>query len=145
MSDLKPCPCCGGEAAMQQTGRDKLRIQCKRCAIKREQRALRFSLEWLEQKMTEAWNSRTPPEGMALVPREITAETGHKAGMMSEFSQSFPVQCDVCEGDGQSIAEDGPCANCEGAGEYVLKVNISWINIKAIHKRIVEISEGERS
>ncbi len=144
--DLKPCPCCGGEAVMQQTGRDKLTIRCKRCAIKHEQRCWRYSLEWLEQKMAETWNRRTPPEGMALVPREITAETGHKAGMMGEFSQSLPVMCEACDGDGEDEHDDsGVCSDCDGAGEYVLNVNISWVTIKAIHRRIVEIAEGGKS
>lgn len=135
--DLKPCPCCGGEAVMQQTGRDKLKIQCKGCAIKHEQRCWRYSLEWLEKKMADTWNRRTPPEGMALVPREITAETGHKAGMIGDFHEEVGMQCPECEG-----SESG-CDICGGSGEYVMRVSVSWTTIKAIHKRIVEIAEGE--
>ena len=148
--DLQPCPCCGSEATMQQTGRDKLKIQCKGCAIKHEQRCWRYSLEWLEKKMADTWNRRAPPEGMALVPREITAETGHKAGMIGDFSETVTMQCEICEGvgtiderlGGEAFSDPAAtCPDCEGAGEYGLKVPVSWTTIKAIHDRIVEIAE----
>ena len=145
--DLQPCPCCGSEATMQQTGRDKLKIQCKGCAIKHEQRCWRYSLEWLEKKMADTWNRRTPPEGMALVPREITAESGHKAGVMGEFSETVLMRCEECDGDGLGGEDEeyGGCSGCDGAGEYAMKVPVSWTTIKAIHRRIVEIVEGRES
>jgi len=58
--ELLPCPFCGGEAELNQTGRQQLTIKCKSCQIKRVQKTLHFSLEWLEEKMVEAWNKRIP-------------------------------------------------------------------------------------
>jgi len=56
--DLLPCPFCGGEPQLKQTGKDKLTLKCLRCLVRFEQRVLRFSLEWLEDKMVENWNKR---------------------------------------------------------------------------------------
>jgi Lar family restriction alleviation protein len=58
MSELKPCPFCGGEAELKQTGRKGLTIKCKSCQIKLHQKVLNLSLEWLEPKMIESWNKR---------------------------------------------------------------------------------------
>ena len=55
---LKPCPFCGGEAELKQTGKNQLTIKCKRCLIKRVQSVLRLSIEWLEVEMIEHWNKR---------------------------------------------------------------------------------------
>lgn len=55
---LKLCPFCGGEAELKQTGRKQLTIKCKKCLVKKVQRVLRYSLDWLEQKMISDWNQR---------------------------------------------------------------------------------------
>lgn len=56
---LKPCPFCGGEPEIKQTGRAKLKIKCKSCVIGYEQRTIKFGIEWLEERMIETWNKRT--------------------------------------------------------------------------------------
>ena len=56
--ELLPCPFCGGEAVLEQTGKRELTIKCKSCITKRTQRVLRYSLEWLEQQMVDGWNKR---------------------------------------------------------------------------------------
>lgn len=113
--------------------------------------AIAAELAWRDARIAEL-EKRTPSEGMALVPREITAEAGHKAGMMSEFSQSIPVWCETCNGEGTIDERLGgehfsnpkaTCPDCDGDGEYERNVNISWTNIKAIHKRAVEIAEDQ--
>jgi hypothetical protein len=58
MALIKPCPFCGCEAEIKQTGKMKLRIRCKRCLIGLEQKTLKFSLQWLEESMIEDWNTR---------------------------------------------------------------------------------------
>lgn len=60
MQELKNCPFCGGDAKLEQYRSDGLRIQCKNCAAKREQRWLYKSREWLQAAMVEDWNARQP-------------------------------------------------------------------------------------
>lgn len=64
---LKPCPFCGGEAAIEQTGRQELTLRCvglqpsglKGCGPKYVQKVKTHSLEWLAGVMAEKWNQRT--------------------------------------------------------------------------------------
>lgn len=58
-SRLKPCPFCGGDAVLQQTGRNKMRVICRECIIEKEQKVLYKSLDWLREKLIESWNKRT--------------------------------------------------------------------------------------
>lgn len=58
MKDLLPCPFCGAQAELKQTGKLKIRVRCTKCLIGIQQKVLRFSIEWLEDKMIEAWNTR---------------------------------------------------------------------------------------
>lgn len=59
--ELKPCPFCGFECVtMEQYKSDGLRIICKGCAVKREQRTMYKSLDWLREGMIEDWNRRAP-------------------------------------------------------------------------------------
>jgi len=55
---LKPCPFCGGEANIEQTGRNQLTIRCKKCLIKKEQKHLRLSQQQLVEILTNDWNKR---------------------------------------------------------------------------------------
>ena len=56
---LLPCPFCGGESKMEQTGRNQFTIMCKSCSVRYIQRVLHQTLEWLESTMIEHWNTRT--------------------------------------------------------------------------------------
>lgn len=58
MKDLLPCPFCGSKAELKQTSKLKIRIRCTKCLIGIEQKVLRLSIEWLEDKMIEMWNTR---------------------------------------------------------------------------------------
>ena len=59
MHFLKPCPFCGCDKIdIKKYCKNGLRIKCKNCGINREQKALKFSLEFIEQKMVENWNTR---------------------------------------------------------------------------------------
>lgn len=57
-SGMLPCPFCGGEPDIKQTGRNKLKLKCKRCLIGIEQKTLRFGLDWLKEQMISDWNNR---------------------------------------------------------------------------------------
>lgn len=60
-AELMPCPFCGSEhVIMEQYKADGLRIICKKCAVKREQRTMRKSLDWLRAGMISDWNRRAP-------------------------------------------------------------------------------------
>ena len=59
-AELLPCPFCGKTVELTQTGRNQLTIKCKSCQIKRVQKVLRYSLDWLESRMIEDWNKRQP-------------------------------------------------------------------------------------
>ncbi len=56
--ELKPCPLCGSVALINQTGKNQITIECIVCHLKLECKVKRFTLEWLENKMTVAWNRR---------------------------------------------------------------------------------------
>jgi len=58
--ELKPCPFCGGPAELKQTGRNRLEVRCRRCVVHKHQITKHYSLDWLEDKMIEGWNTRAP-------------------------------------------------------------------------------------
>lgn len=81
------------------------------------------------------------PDGMALVPRTITAESGHKSALMGEFSEEVELPCPECYGRDE---EDDDCEICHGGGEYSVRVYVDWTTIKAIHRRVVDVAEGSQ-
>lgn len=58
MSELLPCPFCGGEPEMFQIGQNKIKIKCTTCLVEKEQKVLRYSIEWLKDHMINWWNCR---------------------------------------------------------------------------------------
>lgn len=58
--EIKPCPFCGCDnIELKQHCRNGWHIKCKRCLIGLKQKTLRYSMDWLRQKMIEGWNERT--------------------------------------------------------------------------------------
>ncbi len=57
MNDLKPCPFCGDIPYIEQIGKNKLHLRCH-CGIEKTQAVLRYSLDWLRNKIIEDWNKR---------------------------------------------------------------------------------------
>lgn len=55
---LKPCPFCGGKVTIEQYCKNGLVIRCPRCAVKRKQKVLTRSLDWLKERMISDWNTR---------------------------------------------------------------------------------------
>lgn len=55
---LKPCPFCGEDAKIDQTGRKEITIKCPECVIKYVQKTKFQSLDWLRENMIETWNKR---------------------------------------------------------------------------------------
>jgi len=64
MTDLDPCPFCGGACTMTQRGQNELTIKCDGCKVARTQKVLRQTIDWLRAKMTEHWNTRAQPESL---------------------------------------------------------------------------------
>jgi transcription elongation factor Elf1 len=56
---LKRCPFCGSEnIKIEKYQKDGLKIKCCNCVVKIEQRAKTKTLDWLESKLIEQWNTR---------------------------------------------------------------------------------------
>jgi transcription elongation factor Elf1 len=55
---LGPCPFCGGQAIMKQTGKNRVVIQCQKCPARMEQRTLRNGIEWLVAELKKDWDMR---------------------------------------------------------------------------------------
>lgn len=79
MSELKPCPFCGSEAAEpvfignDHTRRRKVTIRCKApgCTQGVTVGALRFSHEWCHAEAVEKWNTRTADTELAAAKARI--------------------------------------------------------------------------
>lgn len=81
MADLKPCPFCGGEAALEQTGKLELTIRCvgaqpsglRGCGPQLVQKITksRFTLEWLAEAMAEKWNRRAAGDENASLRQQL--------------------------------------------------------------------------
>lgn len=79
MSELKPCPFCGSEAAEpifignDNTRRRKVTIRCKApgCTQGVTVGALRFSHEWCHAEAVEKWNSRAESDELTAAKARI--------------------------------------------------------------------------
>ena len=79
MSELKPCPFCGSEAAdpvfigNDNTRRRKVTIRCKApgCTQGVTVAALRFNHDWCHQEAVEKWNTRTVDDELTAAKARI--------------------------------------------------------------------------
>lgn len=85
--------------------------------------------------MLQAGNSPVTPDGLALVPKRLTAENGAKGVLSGEFSETKFINCPECFGDDE-------CETCDGSGRIEITVPVSWTNIKAIWAKGVEHFEA---
>lgn len=72
-----------------------------------------------------------------MMPMELTAENGAKALLSGEFYSEVVVECQECDGKGESMCND-VCEECGGAGTYTMRVPVSWTTIKEIYRKAVE-------
>lgn len=84
----------------------------------------------------QAWRARCP-DGYAVVPTKITAESGHKYALIGEFSESVTMPCPECD---EVETADNDCEYCYGDGDYEQRVPIDWNTIKRIHDVVVSVS-----
>lgn len=112
---LLPCPFCGGESQLHQTGQLELTLKCigpnartgLGCGVQYKQRVLRQSLDWLSEQMTQTWNARAqPPQGVQATQAGgrglLPCPKGHPAeydctGFSGDNVTEVSVQCTVCE------------------------------------------------
>lgn len=73
-----------------------------------------------------------------IMPKSLTAKNGAKGLLSGEFSEKVLMQCPICDGTGDDEEELNTCEDCGGAGEYSLKVQVSWTTIKEIYAMAVE-------
>ena len=64
-TELSPCPFCGGKVELSYIGNDHTKKRSVEvdhirmgCPVKFRQSAIRYSHEWLAEKVAEAWNQR---------------------------------------------------------------------------------------
>lgn len=105
---LLPCPFCGGEAEFKPYKKDGLTIKCKSFGcVRRDQRVLRQSIDWLREAMAKDWNTRTNPP-----PVDAAAERDAEIRCLDEFLRmaSEPIGQQCC---GQGNPQYGCCGNAE--------------------------------
>ncbi len=81
---------------------------------------------------------------LIVMPKELTAENGAKGLLSGEFKETVIMQCDNndCDG-GVDIELNEVCEYCTGAGEYSLKVPVSWTTIKEIYAKYAEYFQNK--
>lgn len=94
-----------------------------------------FAFKAGRESATQAGNSPVTPDGLALVPKKLTAENGAKSVLSGEFSETKFINCPECFGDDD-------CETCDGSGRIEITVPVSWTNIKAIWAKGVEHFEA---
>ena len=67
MAELKPCPFCGGEAALEHSseGRGYSYVRCKKCHVRGVSYCMKFDKSSYDEAI-EAWNRRYTPEEIEL-------------------------------------------------------------------------------
>lgn len=68
--ELKPCPFCGGRAAIQQGGFTKY-VMCLKCEVMGPNLAS-------DVELIDAWNRRTTPDREAIIEECISVATGER-------------------------------------------------------------------
>lgn len=75
-------------------------------------------------------------EESVIMPKKLTAENGAKGLLSGEFFETVKNYCPECLGEGS--CDEVVCEDCKGLGHEVVKVMISWTNIKAIYDKAVD-------
>lgn len=83
------------------------------------------------KSILQAGNSPVTRDGLALVPKRLTAENGAKSVLSGEFSETKFINCPECFGDDE-------CETCDGSGRIEITVPVTWTTIKEIWAKGIE-------
>jgi len=73
------------------------------------------------------------PSDYILMPKSLTAENGAKSLFMGEFNEQVEMTCQECA----DCDDDEDCIVCDGSGQYIQKVPVSWSTVKDIYSMAV--------
>ncbi len=147
---LLPCPLCGNDAEFVPYKDNGLTLKCKSMGcIQRNQRTLRYGIDWLRTSMAEHWNTRAlsaqpSPGGQdglvqeALEYFERAGDAGDRqyvAAIRAALAARQPVGCGAC-GDGCTdragcrVVEENPPAQAVDLGRIrsTVQALLNWID-----------------
>ena len=149
MSELKPCPFCGGVAEMKRQGNDytkkrRIVVRCPACRLERADAAIHHSMEWLEGVATKNWNHRPIEDALRAEVAVLREQRDHKFEQFLDWRGiEVGEQCDRCQGAGSYMYSStatwmggiggqamtvGVCNKCWGSG----KKNSPWTNLRDV-------------
>ncbi|PUB87025.1 MAG: hypothetical protein DBP02_01925 [gamma proteobacterium symbiont of Ctena orbiculata] len=76
------------------------------------------------------------PAGYVAMPKALTAENGAKALLIGEFNEKIISDCPACLNKNGDI--DDNCYLCDGTGEFVQEIQVSWTTLKEIYAMAVK-------
>ena len=120
MSELLPCPFCGGNAELISRGNELTKsrsteVRCSQCFFGKTVAAIRQTLAWTREKAVAAWNRRTPSPAPVILtypnPSE-TRMTPTAAGLTEEWRtrahDALATIASVADVLNQELRENGP-------------------------------------
>ncbi|MFZ3117167.1 MAG: hypothetical protein WA159_02520 [Variovorax sp.] len=133
---LLPCPFCGGEAEFKPYKKDGLTIKCKSFGcVRRDQRVLRQSIDWLREAMAKDWNTRTnpPPVDAAAERDAFTGEDKRELYSIgrainraaTDLPEDWSIRIDLECGSGQVeiISPDGSRIDIDSGDLFSSQIN----------------------
>jgi hypothetical protein len=95
--------------------------------------ALKFGDKLYAAPVAQSRDSAEPADHV-LMPKSLTAENGAKSLFMGEFNEQVEMTCPECA---DCDDEEDHCIICNGSGQYIQKVPVSWSTIKDIYAMAV--------
>ncbi|EOV2224772.1 Lar family restriction alleviation protein [Pseudomonas aeruginosa] len=103
--ELKPCPCCGGEAAFVELEDGGIVAVCasKGCVASG---VVRYACgDEPRPLIAETWNTRSVPAGHVVVPRELLERIRSQLDLRAEFDQTYPPETQPVNDDARLFLE----------------------------------------
>ncbi len=103
--ELKPCPCCGEEAAFVELEDGGIVAVCasKGCVASG---VARYACgDEPRPLIAETWNTRTVPAGHVVVPRELLERIRSQLDLRAEFDPTYPPEAHPVNDDARLFLE----------------------------------------